>query len=299
MIVAALFLVLAGLVLGARLGVRTDAGRAFAMRLMNGLSVGRFGKLGVEGLQGDLLHDFSLRRLQIVDGKGPWIEATNVSMVWDAPELLVRRFHAERVRAGALRVLRRPILGPEGPPGRPSPLSVVLDEVKTSLEMLPEFSSRRGLWDVTAQLTAERIGPVHGRLDAQSRLHAGDGLIALFRLRDKGKLLVKVDAVEGKGGALAGAAGLPADSPFYLSAQVNGGPDGGRLSITSKSGSAVPASASGSWNKDGATLNAVAILAASRLTQGYAAKVGPEVRIALTTRHAKGDVFDIDGSMLG
>ncbi|MEO6339174.1 MAG: translocation/assembly module TamB domain-containing protein, partial [Caulobacteraceae bacterium] len=168
-----------------------------------------------------------------------------------------------------------------------------------SLEMLPEFSSRRGLWDVTAQLTAERIGPVHGRLDAQSRLHAGDGLIALFRLRDKGKLLVKVDAVEGKGGALAGAAGLPTDSPFYLSAQVNGGPDGGRLSITSKSGSAVPASASGSWNKDGATLNAVAILAASHLTQGYAAKVGPEVRIALTTRHAKGDVFDIDGSMLG
>ena len=294
-----LLLLFAGLVVGARFGVRTDAGRAIAMRLMNGLSIGRFGKLRVEGLQGDLLDDFTLRRLQIVDGKGPWIEATNLSMVWNAPELLVRRFHAEHIRAGALRVLRRPVLGPEGPPGGGNPLSIVLDEVKTSVEMLPEFSSRRGLWDVSAQLTVERVGPVHGRLDAQSRLHAGDGLIALFRLRDKNRLLVKVDAVEGKGGALAGAAGFAADSPFYLSAQVNGGPDGGKLSVTSKSGSQVPASASGSWNKDGATINAVAILAASRLTEGYAARIGPEVHIALTTRHARGDVFDIDGSVLG
>lgn len=293
----ALAVLLIGLPLLITQGVRTDPGRALATRILNTISIGRFGKLKVEGLQGDLFHDFSVRRVAIVDPKGEWLEIRDLGVVWNVGELLARRFHAEQIRAGALRVLRQPQLRAPGPPGGKNPLGVVIDDIKLSLETLPEFSSRRGLWDVSGQFSLDRAGPAVGRLDARSRLHEGDGLVAVFRFGD-GRILLRADAVEGKGGALAGAAGLPADNPFYLQARVDGTNGAGKLTVSSRSGSLVPVRAEGTWTKDGASMSGLVVLEASRLTAGYAARVGPEVRFRLGARKGQGELFDIDAELV-
>ena len=55
---AALLLALVALAGVVRVGVRTDPGRALVVRFLNGLPLGAAGRLQVEGLRGDLLHDF-------------------------------------------------------------------------------------------------------------------------------------------------------------------------------------------------------------------------------------------------
>eukprot|EP01035_Chromulina_nebulosa_P012657 gene12656-biopygen10694 len=57
----------------------------------NGLKLGRYGKLKIEGLHGDLWREFTVRRLTISDEKGIWLDADNVVVVWRSQELFVSR----------------------------------------------------------------------------------------------------------------------------------------------------------------------------------------------------------------
>ena len=291
-------ILLAGLTV--RLGVLTDPGRAAAVRLLDRQKIGRFGVLRVEGLSGDVFGRFQVARLSIVDAKGAWLEASDVALAWRPYELVLRRFHAETVHAGVLRVLRRPELAPDtGGPGGPSPVSVRIDDLKLRLETLPAFSVRQGVWDVAGQANIGRHGSAQGRLDAHSRLHAGDGVAMQFRFAPKGRMSVSGDAVEGAGGALAGALGLPAAARFLIHARAEGTAEGaGTLSLTAESGGRRPLVAAGTWGKDGASLDAHVQLEASSLSKGYAAKVGPEAHVTLKARNTGGDLYQVDGSVI-
>ncbi|MFX8648977.1 hypothetical protein ABTM34_20040, partial [Acinetobacter baumannii] len=78
------------LILGAvviRYGAQTDLGRAAIVRLVNGLKIGPLGRLRVVGLHGDVFAAFKVDEVQIVDARGPWIEARAVTFVWDPGEL--------------------------------------------------------------------------------------------------------------------------------------------------------------------------------------------------------------------
>ena len=285
-----------------RFGVLTEPGRAAVARLLEGRKVGRLGRLHVEGLTGDVFSGFGVRRLAIVDAKGAWVEATNVSLRWRPYELIGRRFHAERLRAEVLRVERRPEVEPTGPPGGGGlPVSILLDDVRLRLETRPAFSVREGIWDVAGEARIRRNGGASGRLDAQSRLHAGDGVAALFRVEPKGRMDVRIDAVEGAGGALAGSLGLPADQRFFVRGRVQGtSEDAGAVDFVAESGGRQPFRAAGGWNAGGANLQARLALDASRLTAGYARRIGPEVRLALTAKPTDGDgVYQLDAALRG
>lgn len=297
------FLVLLALVLAAGLGVRfgvlSEPGRAVVTRLMDGQEIGRFGRLHIDGFEGDLFGAFTVRRLSIADARGDWLSARDVSVRWNPAELLLRRVHVQRARASVVQILRRPVLSPPTGPGGGREVSVKLDEVRLRLETLPAFSSRLGVWDVAADADIARVGPVSGKLDAQSRLHAGDGLTLLFRLEPKGVMQVRADAVEGAGGGLAGTLGLPASERLLIHARVDGtAQDAGTLLITTESGRRRPVTARGAWNKQGATLDTRILLDASSLTAEYAAKAGPEVRLQLRARQLRGDLYQVDGSAL-
>ena len=219
--------------LSLRVGVQTSPGRAVIARLIDGLKLSRFGRLHLEGLQGDLFHQFHVRRVTVADAQGVWLEINDLDVRWQAPELLAKRFHAESIRAAAVRVLRRPVLTVEPKrPQQPNPLTVVLDEVRLSLETLPAFSTRPGLWDVAAQAVIERTGPARGRLEATSRLHKGDGASLVFDLGGTKRVVLRLDAIEGQGGALAGAIGLPADQTLTIQARADGTAEAGQLSFT-------------------------------------------------------------------
>ena len=73
-----LILLFGALLLGTRYGVLLPQARLLIEARTDGLKIGRFGQLRVEGLSGDVWRDFRIRRLTLRDEKGVWLEANNI-----------------------------------------------------------------------------------------------------------------------------------------------------------------------------------------------------------------------------
>ncbi len=277
--------------------VRTDAGRALVANLLEGLPLGPVGRLHVEGIGGDPFTDLKLAKLQIVDARGPWLDARGLEMRWRWHELLTRRFHARSVTARTLTLLRDPVLAPQ-PPSRGAsrlPIAVQIDALRLRLDTRPAFSVRPGAYRVDGRFALERNMAAEGRLAARSLLHAGDGLSAVFQVGQGGRVLISADAVVGQGGALAGALGLPVDQALSVKVQASGTVDAGALRLRAGSGADTPLSADSTWGSGGAQLTARLELGASRLTHDLAARAGPVAQLRLTARHLRGDIFVVQG----
>lgn len=277
-----------------RYGVNTVPGLMFVEAQANGLKLGRYGKLKIEGLHGDLWREFTVRRLTISDEKGIWLDADNVVVVWRSQELFLRRFHADRLAAARVRVLRRPTLTPKTV-SRSLPVSIRIDKARLVVETLPAFSYSRGLFDVVGSLDVVRKGPAHVRMGVGSRLHAGDR-IGLAIDTGKGQPLVIIaDAAEARGGAIAGSLGLASDRPFSLKVRARGKPGNGRFTLLAVSGAETPVQASGVWTKAGGSASGRISLIASSLTRAYAQRFGDDVRFSATGTRARGGFYDLSG----
>src|SRR5205823_2447711 len=112
-------------------------------------------------------HDFHVRRLTIRDEKGVWLEADNLHLKWRYAELLIRRFHADRIEIENLRLIRRPTMGPKGK-DTGLPVSFYIDEAHARVELQPGFSLQRGLYDVGLNLVVPRRGGQRGNVQAAS-----------------------------------------------------------------------------------------------------------------------------------
>ncbi|HEX5379561.1 MAG TPA: translocation/assembly module TamB, partial [Phenylobacterium sp.] len=175
-ILAVVAVLLAGGLLGVRYGALLPQSRMLIEASANGLKLGRLGKLRIQGLEGDIWRDFRVKRLTISDEKGVWLEARNVAVSWRYMQIFTRNLHVDRVAAQQVTVIRRPTLTPKQK-SRGLPVSVQIDAISARLEMLPAFSYRRGLYDVSGKFAIRRGGggPVV-QADATSLLHAGDHL---------------------------------------------------------------------------------------------------------------------------
>jgi translocation and assembly module TamB len=283
--VAAAALVIGSLaLLGVRYGVLTPQARILIEARTDGLKLGRFGRLKLEGIEGDIWRKFTVRRLTISDEGGVWLEARRVGVTWSYGELLRRRLDVDSLTAEQIRLLRRPTLGPKGV-SRGMPVSVTLDHASGRLEMLPAFSYERGVYDLDVRnLQVGRGGGFRVGLAAKSLLHAGDFLrVEADMGRDK-SLKVQADALEAQGGSIAGALGLDPKQPFSLTARVSGNTSLGKLSLTSRSGAIVPLRAGGAWSPDGGAVNARLLLTSSRLLEGWRRRFGPEALFDIVGR---------------
>lgn len=289
-----LILLLGGVLLSARYGVLLPEGRLLIEARTDGLKIGRFGKLKIEGLGGDVFRDFTVRRLTVSDPKGVWLDARNIRIQWRYLELLRRRLQADSITAETLTLVRRPELEPSTPSAG-LPISFDIDLIKARVEMLPAFSSRRGVYDLTMSLDVQRQnGGQAGKIDAESVLHPGDHLDLTFDLGKTRPLLLIADAKEAQGGALAGALGFPADQPFMLKARATGKTSEGQFTAVATTGAVTPLDARGSWNAQGGSAQGRALLTASRLTAPLAERLGPEVTFAASGRKAPGALYDLD-----
>jgi translocation and assembly module TamB len=276
-----LLVLLAALAGAVRFGVLTDEGRRLVESTLDGLSLGTYGRLHVEGLGGDLWEDFTIRRLVIADAQGTWLDARGVRLRWDWAHLLRRSLSIDEADADKVTVLRRPRVSPSGG-GGPSSVSLELKKFAARLELAPAFSGRYGLYDAAGALEVKRTGGVAGFVNAVSLTHAGDRLGATFDLgRDK-TIRLALDVREAQGGALAGSAGLPADQPFFVSATAGGTVSNGRFQLTSRSGQTVPAVAQGAWTPQGGEADGRITLAASRWLAGYQRMLGPVAQFRIT-----------------
>lgn len=276
-----LILVFGALLLGTRYGVLLPQARLLIEARTDGLKVGRFGQLRVEGLTGDVWRDFRIRRLTLRDEKGVWLEANNIHMRWRYAQLLLRRFQADEIEIETLRLVRRPTLTPKGKEGG-TPLSFYIDQADARVEFLPEFSQRRGVYDVSLYLALPRRGGPRGAVQARSQLNPGDRLNVQFDLDKRRPLLILADAVEANGGAVAGALGLPADQPFLLRVEADGKISAGKFKALALSGATRPLEAAGAWSPQGGQASGRLSLTASSLTSAWAGRLGPEVRFAVT-----------------
>ena len=158
--------VLISAAVGVRYGPLTAPGRAVVAAYLDGMTLGQWGRLHVSDLRGDVWSDFTIGRLTVSDPQGVWLEVDRLGVRWRMGELFERRFHAEAISAGQVRVFRRPELGPAPPPSSAKPpLSLIIDRLTLRLESRPAFSVQRGLFDILASLDANRSGGL-GR-DAQ------------------------------------------------------------------------------------------------------------------------------------
>jgi translocation and assembly module TamB len=290
----ALVIIAAVAAVGVRYGVRTDYGLTTVTRLLDGLSLGRYGTLQISGVKGDLFGDLTIERAAIVDQDGVWIEGRDIAVQYRPRELFARRFHATRIEAALVRGVRRPNPEPpDGKPEKPLPVAVVIDAARLRLETLPALSRERGVFDVNAAINLQRSGPWTGRVNAASLLRPGDGLDAIFRVKDGDRFRVNARAVEARGGAIAGLIGLSPDRPFRLDVNADGASAGGELFLLAQSGDERPAEARGRWSKAGGSATGRVNLAASTLTAPYAAWVGPEASFQVEGRRVRDGVYGV------
>ncbi|WP_309092774.1 translocation/assembly module TamB domain-containing protein, partial [Phenylobacterium sp.] len=282
------------LVATTRFGVLTPQARLLIEARTDGLKIGRFGRLKVEGLSGDVWRDFRVRRLTIRDEQGVWLEAKNVHLTWRYLELFRRRFDADLIEAESLRLVRRPTLAPKGK-DRGLPVSFHIDALKTRVIMEPAFSGRRGVYDLNAQLDVERRGGRSGKVAARSVPHPGDRLDVDFVFGPMRPLRLTVHAMEARGGALAGALGLPTEQPFELAVRASGKASEGQFTAVARSGAVTPVLARGAWRPDGGQAGGRILLNASSLTGPYMARLGPEVRFGIAGRRADRQFYALEG----
>ncbi len=270
----------------ARFGAVTPSGRAFVEGLLDDAKLGPYGHVHVEGLQGDIWGDFTLRHLTINDAHGAWLDARLVRLRWNWLALLRRQVSIDEADARLVTVIRRPEVEPAGPPGARTSLSLHLDKFAAQLELLPAFSSRYGLYNVTGDFDLRLEGGMAGRAHIASLTHAGDRADADFDLgRDK-TIRLALQAREANGGALAGALGLAANQPFLVSASASGTTSQGRFHVDSRSGPLVPIAGDGAWTPQGGQASGRITLAASNYLIWYQQALGPQLRFDISGARA-------------
>jgi len=295
-VAVSLLLLLVGALAVGRYGVLLPQVRLLIEARTDGLKLGRIGRLKIEGLSGDIWRDARVRKLTIRDEKGVWLEANNVHITWRYLELFRRRFDADLIEAQSIRVIRRPTLAPKGK-DRGLPVSFHIDRLATRLILEPAFSNTRGVYDLGLNLDVERKGGRSGKLHALSVLHPGDRLDVDFAVGPVGPMRLVADAVEAKGGALAGAAGFSPDQPFHFTVRASGTVSEGRFSATSTSGKLTPLYAHGAWNPQGGQSGGRILLAASSLTQPYVERFGADVLFGVAGRKARGGDYALDARL--
>jgi len=291
---AALGLMLAAVLTTGRYGVLLPQTRLLIEARTDGLKLGRFGRLKIEGIEGDIWRRFTVRRLTISDEGGVWLEADHLAVQWRYAQLLRRRLDVDSATARRVRVLRQPTFDRKGV-SQGMPLSVQIDKADARVEMLPAFSRTRGVYDVALRnLTVERGGGARMGVAALSVLHPGDHLKVGIDLGRNKALLVQAEALEARGGAIAGALGLAPDQSFSLIAHADGTTSAGRLAMVARSGQAIPVRAQGAWNPKGGAVSAHLLLSASRLTRYWERRLGPQAQISVIGRRRPDGLYDFD-----
>ena len=269
-----------------RYGVVTPYGRAFVERVLGGLKVGPYGRVRVEGIEGDVWSDFTVRRLTISDVHGAWLDARQLHVRWDWLPMLSRRLTLDEIDARLITVIRQPATEAAGPPGGHSPVSLHVGKLAAQLEMLPAFSSRYGLYDLAGSLDIRRERR-HGRQAQRRQPHpCWRSADADFDLgRDK-TIRLALRAQEAGGGAMAGALGLAADQLFNVIANASGTVSQGRFHVESLSGPLVPIAGDGAWTPSGGQANGRIVLAASKYLTWFQHWFGPDLRFQIAGSRA-------------
>lgn len=279
-VVAGLLVLLVAALVGGRMYIVSDAGRELVTGFVAGKKISRYGRINVEGLQGDLFDDFTLRRVTVTDADGVWLEARNVRVDWSYWPLLMRRFHATEIKADQIRVIRRPLLEPRTEPGGPQALSIDIDRFSANVELMEDFSKEYGRWTLSGDAEVPRKGLKTANVNAYSLNRKGDYLRLAATFGEKPEdLRVNLRASEAQGGPIAGALGYSPDQPFSAIAVVNGE----IVDIAVRTGQFTPLLVEGRYGDKGSKISGYADFSGSDLLQPFVERIGRTARFGFAT----------------
>jgi translocation and assembly module TamB len=276
-ILAALLILVA---VGGRMYLLTDSGRGLVTSFVAGKKLGRYGRINVEGVRGDLFDDFTIDRVTVTDAGGVWLEARKVRVDWDWWELIGRRFHATDVEAEVIRLIRRPDLEPTTEPPGPQPLSVDIDRFAADVELLEGFSQTYGKWRLSGEADVPRKGLKTAVVNAVSNTRPGDYLRLNATVGDDlSDLRLNLRANEARGGPLAGALGYSPRQPFFATAVVNGE----IVDAVVRTGDFVPLVIKGRYGESRSRISGFADFSGSDLLAPFIERIGRTVRFGFAT----------------
>ena len=276
-VVAALLILVA---VGGRMYLLSDSGRGLVTNFVAGKKLGRYGRINVEGVRGDLFDDFTIDRVTVTDAKGVWLEARKVRVDWDWWPLITRRFHATDIKAEVIRLIRRPDVEPSTEPPGPQPLSVDIDRFTADVELLEGFSQEYGRWKLSGEANVPRKGLKTAVANAVSNSRPGDYL-RLNATIGAGleDLRLNLRANEARGGPLAGALGYSPDQPFFATAVVNGEV----IDAVVRTGDFVPLVIKGRYGETRTRISGFADFSGSDLLAPFAERIGRTARFGFAT----------------
>lgn len=265
---------------GGRFYLLSDPGRDLVTSFIAGKKLGRYGRINVEGVSGDILNDFRIRRVTVTDANGVWMEASDVHVDWSYWPLLLRRFHATEISAARIRLIRRPLVEPSTEPPSPMPLDIDIDKVTAEIELLEGFSQEYGRWRLAGEADVPRRGGKSLSISADSLNRPGDFLrvsgtfgAALPDLR------LNLRAEEARGGPLAGALGYSPDRPFFASALINGE----IVDALVRTGDFTPLTVKGQFSGAGSWLSGRIDFSGSDLLEPFVQRIGRTARFGFAT----------------
>jgi len=281
MVIAGLVAVLLILAVGGRMYLVSGPGRELVTSFVTGQKIGRYGRINVEGLSGDLFDDFTIRRVTVTDARGVWLEANQVRVDWSYWPLVARRFHATEITADQIRLLRRPeVEAPDGRPSRPLPLDLDIDSFQANVELLEGFSKEYGRWRLTGEAAVPRRGDKTARIGAYSLNRPGDFLRVSATLgAGPEDLRLNLRANEAQGGPLAGSLGYSPDQPFFASALVNGE----IVNATVRTGDFIPVTVRGRYGAAGSRISGYFDFSGSDLLDPFVRRIGRTARFGFAS----------------
>ncbi len=265
---------------GGRMYLVSDPGRELVTTFVAGKKIGRYGRINVEGVRGDLFDDFTIDRVTVTDAQGVWLEARAVHVDWNWWPLVFRRFHATEVEAEVVRLIRRPEVEPPTTPPGPQPLSIDIDRFAADIELLEGFSKEYGRWNLSGEADVPRRGARDVRILARSNTRPGDFLrLAATFGGDIAATRLNLRAEEARGGPIAGALGYSPDQPFFATALV----DGAVVDAVVRTGDFTPLTVKGRYGDQQARISGYFDFSGSDLLAPFADRIGRTARFGFAT----------------
>ncbi len=282
-ILAALLIVLT---VGGRMYLLSGPGRDLVTSFVAGKKLGRYGRINVEGVRGDLFDDFTIDRVTVTDAEGVWLEAQKVRVDWNWWPLITRRFHATDIEADVIRVIRRPLVEPSTDPPSPLPLSIDIDRFSADVELLEGFSKEYGRWALAGEAMVPRKGLKQVTVNADSNSRPGDFLRLTAGISDDiADMRLNLRAREARGGPIAGALGYSPDEPFLATAIVNGE----MVDAVVRTGDFTPLTIKGTYGPEQANISGYVDFSGSDLLEPFVRRVGRTARFALAMAPDRND----------
>ena len=240
-------------VLGAALMVigNTAGGRRLLERSVSWASHGR---VLMQGLSGRFPDRLRLQHLQLRDAQGTWLQADALAVDWLPLQLLERRrVHVQRLAAGNVQVLRRPVSAPgqrRSGAGAHLPVSIWIDQLA-----VPRLTLDAALAGRTVALQLQGSGRFASLQRASVQLSAArlDEVPASYRAQvqlDAQHIQLQLDVQEGADGPLANLLRLPGLGALAVHLQLSGPRAALAARLTAQAG-ALHAQAAGTVNLPG------------------------------------------------